>query len=437
MLLEFSLVSPWTLVPVDLVAALFLGLLAWTGRRDWKLLLLGAAAGAAAGVFLAWWFGDEQGLLGVPPTLVDRTWAIAAFAGLGIAVVAVVRRKRVIRILAVVGALSFFVAGGLAINRDGGLFPKISDVLGVSSIPALDPSLLSGGGTARFDSDLSRTWVAPASMPRTGSYGTVSIPGLVSGFNPRPAIVYLPPAALVPNPPALPVLIVMSGQGPGAAPYNVVDAGHFITTMNRIAKKHHGLAPIVVIPDQLRSPTNNPMCVNGPLGNSETYLTVDVPRWIRSHVRVESGPRAWAIAGFSEGGTCAVQLAAGHPKLYGSFIDVSGQHGPELGSVLTTIERGFSGNILAYLAAQPKAIMKHDAPYSHTEAFFSAGANDSRYGPVLPGMAAAAKRAGMSVKVYLVPGASHDWAAAARGLAHGARWLMPHIGLPAPTTTPK
>ena len=438
MLLAFSLVSPWTLTAVDVIAAAFLGMLAWSGRKDWKLLLVGAAVGAAVGILATWWFGDEQGILGVPPTPVDRGWAITAFAGLGIAMVSVIRRRRVIRIVAGIAALSFFVAGGLAVNRDGGLFPKVSDVLGVSSIAALDPSLLGDGGHAAvFDSDLPRTWTAPASMPRVGRFGTVPIPGLVSGFDPRPAIVYLPPAALVPDPPALPVLIVMSGQGPGAAPYNVVDAGHFLSTMNHIAATHHGLAPIVVIPDQLRSPTNNPMCVNGPLGNSETYLTVDVPRWVRAHLHVESGPRAWAIAGFSEGGTCAVQLGASHPRLYGSFIDVSGQQGPELGSVRSTVVRGFGGDYSAYLAAQPKVIMTKHRPYADTNAFFSAGSNDSRYGPVLPGMAAAARRAGMKVAVYVVPGASHDWAAAARGLAHGAHWLMPRIGLPSAPTRPQ
>ncbi len=422
-------------MPVEALAVAFAGLLIWAGRRDRIWLVAGVLSGAAVGVGLTWWFGDEEGILGVPPTLVDRCWAIAAFAGLGLAVVSVVRRKRAIRVIAGVAALSFLVAGGLAINRDGGLFPKISDVLGVSSIPSLDLSATAQTGTtASYNPRLYRAWSAPLGIPGSGEYGTVSIPGHVSHFDPRPAIVYLPPAALVADPPALPVLIVMSGQGPGAAPYNVVDAGHFVTTMNRIAREHHGLAPIVVIPDQLRSPTNNPMCVNGPLGNSDTYLTVDLPRWIRSHLRVESGPRAWTVAGFSEGGTCSVQLAAKHPKLFGSFIDVSGQHGPELGSVRSTIQRGFRGNVYAYLAAQPTRIMKQHGHYSDTDAFFAAGANDSRYGPVLPVIAAAARRAGMHVTTYVVAGASHDWAAAARGLAHGASWLMPLDGL-APSST--
>lgn len=432
-LLGFSLVSDWTLVPVDIVAGAFIVILALVGRRDWKWLLVGAGVGIVVGVAMTWWFGDEQGILGIPPTPVDRCWAIAAFAGLGVAVVSVLRRGRLIRVVAVVATLSFFVAGGLAINRDGGLFPKVSDVLGVSSIRPLDVSQLAGPrDNSTYNPLLYRAWLAPVGMPREGRYGSVTIPGVVSGFDARPAIVYLPPAALVADPPALPVLIVMSGQGPGAAPYNVVDAGHLVTTMNEIARKHHGLAPIVVIPDQLKRATNNPMCVDGPLGNSQTYLTVDVPRWIRTHLRVETGPAAWTVAGFSEGGTCSVQLAARFPHLFGSFIDVSGEVGPALGSPESTIQRGFDGSISKYEAAQPTNIMKKHGPYRHTEAFITAGANDIRYRPALSVVAAAARRARMKVTTWVVPGASHDWSAAARGLAHGARWLLPLDGLAPP-----
>jgi hypothetical protein len=429
-LLHFSLVSFGTLATVDAIGAVFVGWLIWAGRRDWLWLLIGAVAGAVAGLGLTWWFGDQEGILGIPPTGVDRWWAVATFAGLGIVVVSLVRRRWLVRVVAVVAALSFIVAGGLAINRDGGLFPHVSDVLGVSSVPDLRlPQAVTTEPSGPFNPELYRAWSPPLGMPASGRYGSVDIPGVVSKFTARPAIVYLPPAALVRNPPALPVLIVMSGQGPGAAPYNVVDAGHFVSTMDRIAAAHHGLAPIVVIPDQLKSPTNNPMCVNGPLGNSATYLTVDVPRWVRDHFRVETGPAAWAVGGFSEGGTCAVQLAAKYPQTFGSFIDVSGQRAPELGSLASTIRRGFSGSVAAYLAAVPENVMKKHGPYLHTNAFFAAGANDSRYGPQLPIVAKAARTSGMKVEVYIVPNASHDWSAAARGLSHGAHWLMPLIGL--------
>jgi len=52
-------------------------------------------------------------------------------------------------------------------------------------------------------------------LAAAGVVSTVVIPGSVSGFAARPAWVYLPPAALVRNPPALPVLVLLHGQ-PGS-----------------------------------------------------------------------------------------------------------------------------------------------------------------------------------------------------------------------------
>ena len=48
-------------------------------------------------------------------------------------------------------------------------------------------------------------------MPAVSRNGPVIIPATVSGFRARDAHLYLPPAVLVPNPPELPVLVMMMG----------------------------------------------------------------------------------------------------------------------------------------------------------------------------------------------------------------------------------
>jgi enterochelin esterase-like enzyme len=371
-----------------------------------------------------------QNAFDVPPTLVDRVWVSAVFAGIGIGVVAFVTGGALRRVGATGAILVFVLTGGLAINRDSGLFPTVGAAFGISTIPALTLPLYRGNSQPHpFDAALYQTWKPPEGMPSKGRYGSVNIRGRVSGFAARPAIVYLPPAALVKDPPALPVMIMMSGQGPGAAPSNVVDSGHIVVTLDRIAHKSRGLAPIVVIPDQLERPTNNPMCVDGNLGNSATYLTVDVPNWIQQHLLVETGPQAWAVGGFSQGGTCAIQLAASRPDLFGLFIDVSGQLGPRLQSTKATIEQGFGGNEAAFAAAQPLAIMKGIGRYSQTKGFMAVGRNDPRYRPTMSVLANAGERAGMSITRYLVPGSGHDWFSASQALQQGCAWLMPLVGL--------
>ncbi|MCC2732394.1 MFS transporter, partial [Fusicatenibacter saccharivorans] len=69
-----------------------------------------------------------------------------------------------------------------------------------------------------------------------------------SNFAARPAMIYLPPAALSEMPPTLPVMELMAGQ-PGS-PSRLIDAGNIAAMMDSYAAKHDGLAPIVIAPDQ-------------------------------------------------------------------------------------------------------------------------------------------------------------------------------------------
>jgi enterochelin esterase-like enzyme len=435
LLSRFPLLSVWTLLPVYAIAFVLLVLIVrkpGKGATWWRWVVGAGMLGAVVGLVLAWFIGDVLDALDVSPTTVDRFWAAAVFAGFGVALVAVILGSWRRRVIAGAGVVVFVLAGCLAINRDGGLFPTLGSVVGLSTVAPLKlpPQAASSSSEAvTYTPDLFSSWTPPASMPTKGRFGSVEIPGTSSGFAARPGIVYLPPAALVPGAPALPVVIMMSGQGPGAAPANVLEAGHLDTMMDALAAKNHGLAPIVVIPDQLERATNNPMCVDGRLGNSLTYLTVDVPNWVRDHLHVQTGARAWAVGGFSQGGTCAVQLGAGRPDLFGSFLDISGQLGPILSSRSESIEQGFAGNARAYDDAQPAAVMKKKAPYADSAAYFYVGADDTRYDPATITLSAAATNAGMKVQRNLLPGSGHDWTTASVGLEQGMGHLESRLGL--------
>jgi enterochelin esterase-like enzyme len=205
----------------------------------------------------------------------------------------------------------------------------------------------------------------------------------------------------------LPVFIMLSGQ-PGA-PYNIFDSAKLGLVLDSYSKLHNGLAPIVVVPDQLGAPDRNPMCVDSALGNSETYLTVDVHNWILTHLNVESNSRDWVIGGYSQGGTCSVQLAAKYPEIFGNFIDVSGELAPHVGTPANTIAKGFGGSAAAYEAAKPLALIAAHAPYSDMVAFFGIGQNDARFTPGQRELATAAESAGMKVTFVTSPGSAHDW----------------------------
>ncbi|MGY3261252.1 alpha/beta hydrolase [Frigoribacterium sp. 2355] len=440
-LLSVPLLSTTMLLAVDVVAALVaVGLLVRprTRRTWWRWIALAVLLGAGLGALTTWWLGDVRDVLGLSPTWVDRLWVAAVVAGVAVVVVNLFRTRWWRKLVAVLAVLVFALAGGLALNRDGGVYQNPSQALGRDEVPALPPTAAAPSsaapGSTEFDPTLWSTWKAPADVPAVGRYGSVAIPGAVSHFPARDAVVYLPPAALVADAPALPVMIMLSGQP--AEPSSVITAGHLVGTLDAFAAKNHGLAPIVVVPDQLSADAHNPMCVDGALGNSATYITTDVVDYMTSHFHVATGPRAWAIGGFSQGGTCSIQFASARPDLFSTFIDVSGELGPSIGDEKTTIDQGFAGNRAAYEAAQPQAIMAAHGPYADTAAFFAVGATDGRYGQIMTANSAAAAKAGMTVTRYVSPGSGHDWTTATNGFAHGIGRFYPRLGLSATVQTP-
>ncbi|RKR73909.1 alpha/beta hydrolase [Frondihabitans australicus] len=430
-LFHLSLTSALTLGVADIVAgALCLAMILRPRRRRgrwFRHVTIAILAGAAAGGTAIWVVGDVMNAFDVPPTWVDRAWVSAMVAGVCLAIVNLVYGPAGRKVAAAVGVIAVVVAGGLALNRDVGEFPRLGDALGVTGSEPLILPHPRTPGTAAADDDLYADWKAPELMPRRGRVGSVTIPATKSHFDARKALVYLPPAALVASAPALPVVVLMSGQ-PGS-PLSVMTAGRVPQILNALARRDHGLAPIVVVPDQLGSAGANPMCVDGPLGNSATYLTEDVPDWITTHLHVQTGPTAWVVGGFSQGATCALQFATALPELFGSLIDVSGQQYPTLSSDDRAIDQGFGGSTARFDAAKPAAVMAAHGHYADTVALFAAGATDAVYSENARVMSALAAKHGIRVTRYLSPGSGHDWTTASNAFRRGFDLLYPRLGL--------
>ncbi|MBM7025855.1 alpha/beta hydrolase [Clavibacter zhangzhiyongii] len=384
---------------------------------------IAAVAGALAGLALAFVLGDVLGLFGVSLSSGTRTWTALGGLGLALAAVALVRSRRSVtgvggRIpprrteralhaaLAVLVVPLVVFASAVGINADVQQYPNIAAAFGLTRVAPLDLAGLPAPVDApEADGPLEDTWAPAGALPARGRLGTMPIPATTSGFAARDALVYLPPAALVDDAPALPVVIALSGQ-PGA-PMDLFASGRLDRAMDAYAAAHRGLAPIVVVPDQLGSPEDNPMCVDSPLGNAASYLTVDVPAWIHQHLRVQTARTGWAIMGFSEGGTCAAQLGSGHPDLFGSLVDISGEVAPTIGA--DTVQDAFDGSQAEYAAAFPAALMEARKPYADTTALFCSGEDDAQYRPQVEQVEAAARAAGMATRISASPGTAHDW----------------------------
>lgn len=421
-LLNLRIDKPEFLIVLGSITAalLLIVLVRGGGVRRIVVPVLSGLVGLGVGFGTSWLLGDQLNLFGISLTPTTRWWTAAAFAGVFFAVASLWKASWWRRTIAIIAIPLVVIVGAAGVNQDFGEFRTVRDALGISPYRELDASTLSPVTTATVAS-----WEKPADLPKSGEIRWVDIPATSSHFAARHALVYLPPAALVSSPPKLPVIEMMSGQ-PGQ-PSDLFQSGQIDTVLNEYAAAHNGIAPIVVIPDQLGAADHNPMCVDGPLGNVATYMTVDVPNWITKNLPVSTDRKAWFIAGFSEGGTCAMQFGAGFPDLFGGILDISGEVVPTIGP--TTVEKGFKGDAAAYAAAAPIAIMKAKGPYADTDAIFGVGQDDQRYGPRIREMHDAADAAGMRTTMIVSPGTAHDWHTVHRVFSEALPLMAVRMGL--------
>ncbi|GAA1493119.1 alpha/beta hydrolase [Curtobacterium herbarum] len=397
-LLATQLQAPSKLVPLDVafalltVAVLLPALRALRSRAAWRRAGLRAAvAGAAAVVVLVvcWVLSDLMNLFGVALSPVTRMWLVLAAAALGIAVVGLVQGGRWRRVLAAVLVPAALLVPALGVNVEFAMYPTLGTVVQKDPYPELDLAA-----------------VPAAAVPAVGEVRTVDIPGQRSGFDARPAVVYLPPAALVRDPRPLPVVLAFSGQ-PGA-PSDLFTAGQLDKALDAYAAAHQGRAPIVVSVDQLSAPGLNTMCVDSTLGKARTYVTEDVPRWLTAHLPVTTDRHAWGLTGFSQGATCAMQFVTAQPDRFGPVLAVSSELHPIDQNPQHSADRAFGGSLAAWKAAGPMAQMRANGLHGHA-LWLTAGSSDREFSDNARVLARAARAAGAHATVALAPGSGHDW----------------------------
>ena len=417
---------PWASLVAGVVGALWL-----LGRRDRRfltrrlplaLLVAAVVVGAVYVVVEKVWrpFPD-------PLTLSVYWWGLAGVAGHAVLVPrAVAGRGAVAALVTVLASLLVVVMAAERVNLSFRAFPTVGTVVGAGRPSEVDPARLTDA-VAQTVSDLplSASWQPPASMPGKGSIAQVTIPATVSGFSARPGWVYVPPAYLTTPRAELPVLVLLSGQ-PGT-PEDWLNGGHLVATMDDWAARHGGLAPVVVLADGTGGPLANPLCLDSRIAQVQTYLAVDVPAWVRSTLQVQQDPRQWAVGGFSYGGTCALQLGTNRPDVYPTFLDISGQDEPTLGTRSQTVAAAFGGDADAFAAVNPVDLLARRS-YADSAARIVIGSQDSTYGPQGRTVFAAAKASGMDVELVELPG-GHDYGVWAEGLTQNLDWLGTRLGI--------
>jgi S-formylglutathione hydrolase FrmB len=328
--------------------------------------------------------------------------------------------------------MSVIAAAANQVNQSYGEFPTMRAAFGLPMTNQVDFAHVSPAAATVIavppGQPMTAVWRPTRGMPTVGVVSQVTIPAITSGFSARPGWVYLPPAYLTSPRARLPVLVLLGGQ-PGSA-RDWLDSGHLAAMMNRFAAAHAGLAPVVVMPDILGATLANPLCLDSHLGNAHTYLAHDVPAWIRSALQVDPDPARWAVAGFSGGGTCALQLAVNAPEVYQSFVDISGQSEPTLGDRTRTVAAAFGGDNAAFTAVNPLDVLVHRR-FPDTAGMIVVGREDAVYRPQAQLVERVARQSAMRIEYREIPG-GHNWHVWAPGLQSALPWLGARLNLTTP-----
>lgn len=427
--LSFELINSPLLAVISAVAALgVIAVLVWPRRRVILTLSIAAAAGVA--MFVVAKTLEAMNTFEGPLPSASVWWAAGAVAAIGVGFVGIFRRPWGRRLVGAVTVLAALGAGILGVNASYGVTHNLAAILGVQ---ALDPATLPAKTTSTTDpATLYQTWSPPADMPATGSVsaltGASKIP--TGQYAARDASLYLPPAALVANPPALPLLVFMMGQ-PGSP-----DPTALAKALDTFAAENKGLAPIAIVVDQLTAPDRDPACVDSSMyGAVSTYINQLVPQWAEQNLNIVADHRYWTIGGFSNGGSCAAMYGSKYPAIWGQMLDVMGNEFPGSEHVPQTVADVYGGDAAAFQANKPSVIMA-SAPagtYAGHTAIFTWGSLDTTYGPGQQANAAAAQAAGFAVLTYVVEGAGHTGEALDGSLAYAIPALAPALGLAAPS----
>jgi enterochelin esterase-like enzyme len=347
-------------------------------------------------------------------------WAWLVWYSVVIIVLGWTKAHWLLRTFSVIALIFCILAAFTVVNQTYDYYPTLARLLGKDAANFANlPELKAIRSETR----------ATGKLPTHGETIAITIPGTISKFQTGQAFVYLPPSWFANPEPQLPVIELIAGV-PGE-PADWTRAGYADSTSTAFAESHHGKAPILVIPAN-NGNAQDTECSNGPLGNAETYLVKDVPNFMQANFNAAVGKHSLAVAGLSDGGTCASMLALRNPQVFQIFGDYSGYASPTYlnDNEQQTISIIYGGSKADYEAHNPVHLLT-TMRFPGVAGWFTAGQSDPQPLAAAMQLSALAEKAGLQVCVTTPPG-EHSFTFWAQAFKDSLPWLSWRLGLTPP-----
>lgn len=421
------MLSPSLLIALSITVGLLLfQLLQYYHHKKnyYQKILAISAVGLTASVTIWWLIGQMFPADQIPLEAVLWLWPLTECLAL---VVFFVRDKFGMKLI-IPAILMSLVLAGVAANNYYRIFPTLTAVSSLFNRQAIDK--YSKPNVPKSDNRvvLEQYFKPLDGQSEKGSLLELAIPASNNNYQPRIGYLYLPPA-LSNNPQLkLPVIILLHGQPGSPADWR---NNNIAGLMDDFAAKHKGLAPIVAMVDVTGTHDQDTECVDSPLGAVETYLTHDVPAYLKQHTQVSTDPNQWAIGGYSMGGTCGNIVALRNPQIYGNFMNISGEVDPSHGDKHSqTLKVLFNDSVDNLAAHSPSRILESHSTFPYPmKAWFFIGADEPK--SMINEMQQhyeLSKRVGITTQMVTKPG-GHTFEVWHEGYIEGLRWLSNQMGL--------
>ena len=255
----------------------------------------------------------------------------------------------------------------------------------------------------------------------------------------RQALIYLPPQYFSKTYAnyRFPVIELLHGS-PG-------DPSAWVNVMNVVPIYLQAMASgradpaVLVMPNTDGGQQYGLQCLNDTRGLQDmTYVSEEVPDWVAANLRVQKPGQAWGIAGYSEGGYCAANIALQHPSLFGYAGSISGYFSPIVSQVPANGRPG-GKPIDVFEYAHDKKLLTLNSPDDYVtqvpvtvsvpQFFLAAGATDAGDVEDAETFKQELSLRDADVPLDIVPGGGHQASVWRAALTPMFDWMTPQLAV--------